>query len=124
MTSTKPKVQRKAFSEFDNRVASLRAPLSKDLRAQYKTRTATVRKGDTVIVTRGDYKGHEGKVSGIITSEMRITMEGVNMAKMDGTNKPVMISPSKVKVSKLDLSDKERKKAFETGAKCDKEDKL
>ncbi|MDD1776408.1 MAG: 50S ribosomal protein L24 [Candidatus Methanomethylicus sp.] len=117
MTSTKPKVQRKALSQFEERVAALRSPLSKDLRAQYKVRTAHVRKGDTVIVTRGDYKGHEGKVSGINTSEMRITMEGVNMAKMDGTNKPVMIPPSKVKISKLDFSDKERKKVFESGAK-------
>ncbi len=117
MTSIKPKVQRKAFSTFNKRVSTIRSPLAKDLRGQYKTRSVTVRKGDTVIVLRGDYKGHEGKVSGILTSDMKITIEGVNMAKMDGTNKPVSISPSKVKISKLDLSDKERKRAFEKGAK-------
>jgi large subunit ribosomal protein L24 len=117
LTSINPKVQRKAFSTFDKRVSTIRTPLSRDLREQYKTRTVTVRKGDTVIVLRGDFKGHEGKVSGIATSEMKITIEGVNMAKMDGTNKPVTISPSKVKISKLDLSDKERKRAFEKGEK-------
>jgi len=117
LTSIKPRVQRKAFSTFDKRVATIRSPLSKDLREQYKTRSATIRKGDTVIVTRGDYKGHEGKISGIITSDMKITVEGVNRAKMDGTNKPVTLSPSKVKISKLDLSDKGRKQEFEKGAK-------
>ena len=48
---------------------------------------------------------------------MRITVDGVNMPKMDGTNKPVMLLPSKVMVTKLDLSDKVRKESLEGSKK-------
>ncbi|KAJ1839369.1 60S ribosomal protein L26A, partial [Coemansia sp. RSA 486] len=37
--------------------------LSKDLRKKYEVRAIPVRKGDEVIVTRGQYKGREGKVA-------------------------------------------------------------
>ncbi|MCQ5377248.1 MAG: 50S ribosomal protein L24 [Candidatus Methanomethylicia archaeon] len=113
MKTTKPKLQRISQSSFAMRAKSMTAHLSKDLRDQYGRRSVGLRKGDTVTVTRGDYKGHEGKVSGIMTSEGRITIEGVTMKKMDGTTKPVMISPSKVMVTKLDLSDKDRKRRLE-----------
>lgn len=114
MTSIKPKFQRKALSEFSVKRKQIRAPLSKDLRSKYGKRTVSLRKGDTVLVTRGDYKGHEGKVSSVITSEMRITIEGVTAKKVDGTTIPVKISPSKVMVTKLDLSDKLRKSSFKS----------
>ncbi len=112
MPSIKPKNQRKMFNEPKIRKRQIRAPLSKDLRSKYGKRTASLRKGDTVTVTRGDYKGHEGKVASIDTSEMRITIEGVNTKKMDGTTIPVKISPSKVIITKLNLSDKKRKNSF------------
>lgn len=95
----------------------MRAPLSKDLVQEYNVRTVSVRKGDTIAVTRGDYKGHEGKVVTLIRNKMRITVDGINVAKMDGTSKPVRISPSKVVVNKLDLSDKRRKSYLEDRAK-------
>lgn len=112
MSSVKPKKQRKMLDEATYRKRQIRAPLSKDLRSKYGKRTVSLRKGDTVQVTRGDYKGHEGKVASVDISEMRITVEGVNAKKMDGTTIPVKISPSKVMVTKLDLSDKIRKDSF------------
>jgi len=117
LTTTKPKAQRKSYSEHSARVSSMRAPLSTDLRSQYSLRTVQVRKGDSVSVVRGDYKGHEGKVINVFSSKMRITVDGVNMPKMDGTNKPVMLLPSKVMVTKLDLSDKVRKESLEGSKK-------
>ena len=39
------------------------------------------------------------------------------MKKMDGTSKPVMMVPSKVMVTKLDLNDKVRKGALEGSKK-------
>jgi len=92
----------------------MRAPLSKELRERYGTRTVFLRKGDTVLIVRGDYKGHEGKVSSVDLSKMRITVEGVNMKKTDGSTRPVPIKPSKVIVTKLDLSDEKRKAIFES----------
>jgi large subunit ribosomal protein L24 len=117
LTSTKPKVQRKMNASLDRRVRMMRAPLSKDLSTQYGFKTAPLRKGDTVLVSRGDYKGHEGKVGSLIIPKMRITVEGVNIKKMDGTNKLVQISPSKVTITKLDLSDNRRKQLFESKSK-------
>ncbi|MDH5806547.1 MAG: 50S ribosomal protein L24 [Candidatus Methanomethylicaceae archaeon] len=92
----------------------IRAPLSKELREKYGFRSATVRKGDTVLVMRGDYKGHEGKVTSVNYSKNRITIEGINIKKADGSLRPVLIHPSKVMITKLDLTDKKRKEKFES----------
>ncbi|MGQ9759052.1 MAG: 50S ribosomal protein L24 [Candidatus Methanomethylicaceae archaeon] len=114
LVSIKPKAQRKALSK---RLKTIRAPLSEELREKYGTRTASLRKGDTVLIARGDYKGHEGKVSSVNLSKGRITVEGVTIKKMDGTTRPVPIKPSKVMIVKLDLSDKRRKAVFEARTK-------
>lgn len=92
----------------------MRAPLSKELREKYGFRTATIRKGDTVLVMRGDYKGHEGKVISVNYSKGRITIEGINVKKADGSLRPVPIHPSKVMITKLDLTDKWRRDKFES----------
>jgi len=113
LTSTKPKVQRKANHSREGKVAVMRAPLSKELSQQYGLKNVSIRKGDSVTVARGDYSGHEGKVISVLISKMRINVEGINMSKLDGTSKPVPISPSKVMINKLDLSDKKRKSFLE-----------
>jgi large subunit ribosomal protein L24 len=113
MTSIKPNIQRKSASSSSLKKGQMRAGLSKDLRAEYGVRGSSLRKGDTIRIAKGDYKGHEGKVSTIDLSSMKITVEGVQMSKMDGTKKSVSISPSQVTITKLDLSDKLRKKFFE-----------
>jgi len=116
LKSSKPKNQRLMVSR-GRKAGMIRAPLSSDLNMQYGIKTVSIRKGDTVSVTRGDYAGHEGKVVTVAMGSMRIVVEGINQPKLDGTNKPVLIPPSKVKVTKLDLSDKERKKFFDEIAK-------
>ncbi|MGC8935875.1 MAG: 50S ribosomal protein L24 [Candidatus Methanomethylicaceae archaeon] len=116
LTSIKPKVQRKP-QPLHRKKKTMRAPLSEALRERYGTRTAVLRKGDTVLIARGDYKGHEGKVSSVDLSKMRITVEGVTIKKTDGTTRPVPIKPSKVIITKLDLSDKKRKAIFESRIK-------
>ncbi|MCC6012979.1 MAG: 50S ribosomal protein L24 [Candidatus Verstraetearchaeota archaeon] len=98
---------------YHRRIKMMKAPLSKELREKYGIRSAIVRKGDTVLVMRGDYKGHEGKVLSVSLSKMRITIEGINIKKADGTLRPVWIHPSKVMITKLDLTDKKRKEKFE-----------
>ncbi len=113
MTSNKPSVQRKTASMAEGKQKRLTAGLSKDLRTEYGIRTSSLRKGDTVRIAKGDYKGHEGKVSSVDVASLRITVEGVQMSKMDGTKKNVMLSPSQVTLTKLDLSDKLRKKSLD-----------
>jgi large subunit ribosomal protein L24 len=113
VTTTKPNIQRKAAASAETKKGLMRAGLSKDLRSEYGVRGSSIRKGDTVRIAKGDYKGHEGKVSSIDLSGMKITVEGVQISKMDGTKKSVQIPPSQVTLTKLDLSDKFRKKNFE-----------
>jgi len=89
------------------------APLSRELRKQYGIRSLPVRTGDTVLIMRGDFKGHEGRVVKVDLKKLRIYVEGVTRKRSDGTTVYIPIHPSKVMITKLDLSDKERRKVIE-----------
>ena len=41
-----------------------------------------IKKGDTVLVISGNYKGKKGKVRKVITEDNRIIVEGINMRKV------------------------------------------
>jgi large subunit ribosomal protein L24 len=41
-----------------------------------------IKKGDTVLVLSGNYKGKKGKVRKVITEDSRIIVEGINMRKV------------------------------------------
>ncbi|MEM1538556.1 MAG: 50S ribosomal protein L24 [Candidatus Nezhaarchaeales archaeon] len=116
--SSKPSKQRLALIKAPKhkRRKLLSASLSKELKKQYGFRSLPVRKGDTVMVMRGDYTGHVGKVLKSIPETGRIHIEGVTMKKADGTEVFVPIAASKVVITKLDLSDELRKKAVERKA--------
>lgn len=89
------------------------APLSSELREKYGIKRVRVRKGDRVLIVRGSFKGHEGKVVGVDVKKVRIFVEGVNLTKADGTEVPFPIHPSKVVITELDLSDPLRKEKIE-----------
>jgi len=91
----------------------LSAPLSPELRAEYGTRSLPVRKGDTVVILKGDWKMKEGKVTRIDTKGMRIYIEGLTRERMDGSTVPIPIRPWNVMITKLDLSDPWRKRILE-----------
>ncbi len=40
-----------------------------------------IRKGDTVVVIRGEYKGRRGRVLRVFPADKRLVVEGVNMMK-------------------------------------------
>jgi large subunit ribosomal protein L24 len=80
---------------------------------RYYPRSAVVRKGDTVKIVRGSFAGHIGKVEAVDTRAMRITVDGATISKADGTQIASKIHPSNVIITRLDLSDPERKKKFE-----------
>jgi large subunit ribosomal protein L24 len=65
------------------------------------------------MVMRGDRKGSEGKITQVDRKKYRIFIEGANREKVDGTQIPVPIHPSKVMITRLNLDDKWRKKALE-----------
>ena len=84
------------------------ANLSKELRKKYAKRNFPLRKGDKVKVMRGKFSGKEGKVANVNLNRLRITIEGLQIQKKDGTKVNIYFNPSKVQIQELSLDDKER----------------
>jgi len=112
--TTKPKKQRKRLHQapLHERYRRFAAHLSPELKGSHNTGSVPVRTGDTVRVMRGDYRGLEGKVTGVDRKNYRVFVEGVTREKVDGTSTPVPIHPSKVMITRLNLDDKWRKEAL------------
>jgi large subunit ribosomal protein L24 len=84
------------------------APLSKELREEFGFRSLPVRRGDTVRILRGKFRGHEGKVIKVSLRKMRIYVEGITLKRSDGKEVPYPIHPSKVMIVDVDRSDERR----------------
>ena len=115
MKTTKPTKQRKRLyqASVNERYRRFSAPLSSKLKESHGTNSVPIRKGDTVMIMRGDRRNTEGKVTQIDTQKYRIFVDGANREKVDGTSIPVPIHPSKVMITRLNLDDKWRKKILE-----------
>ncbi|MCP8309642.1 MAG: 50S ribosomal protein L24 [archaeon] len=114
MSSKPSKVRKKLFkSPAYVRSKQFSSHLSDELYDKYKVRSLRVRKGDTVKIMRGEYKGIEGKVTGLDMKAGRITIEGVTREKIAGGTVPIKIHSSKVMIMSLNLDDKWRKDKLE-----------
>ena len=91
----------------------LTAPLSKEAIMKYGVKRFQLRVGDKVLVKKGKFKGHIGKIDGIDIRKMRISIEGVTRKKVDKSTVHVPLRPWNVEILELDLSDEKRKKALE-----------
>jgi len=88
----------------------------------YKIR---LKKGDTVMVTTGKYKGKTGKIVATHPSENKVTVEGINIVKKHV--KPNRANPQggiieitkPIWVSKVAIVDPSTKKASRIGFKLD-----
>ncbi|MDH5815593.1 MAG: 50S ribosomal protein L24 [Candidatus Nezhaarchaeota archaeon] len=110
-----PRKQRRLLYQAPNHVRHkmMSAHLSEELRKQYPFRSLPLRTGDVVTVMRGDHKGHTGKVIRLDHKKFRIYIEGLVRKKVDGSEVPIPIHPSKVEIIRLNLDDKWRKKIIE-----------
>lgn len=108
--SKQPEKQRKALytTPLHKRQKLVAALLSKELRKEHNRRSLPVRKGDTVKVMRGDFKGHSGKVIEVNLESRRIKIEGVTVRKSDGSERFYPLPPSNVMLTKLELKDEQR----------------
>jgi large subunit ribosomal protein L24 len=113
--SKKPRKQRKYLfnAPLHRRQKMMGARLSDDLQEKIGRRTLPLRKGDSVKVMRGDFKGHEGRVEKVDLKAYRVFVEGVNRSKADGTKRFYPISPSNLQILKLEGKDERRKKGTE-----------
>lgn len=91
----------------------LAAPLAKSLQQKYKKSNIPVRKGDTVKIVRGQFKGQRGKVEEVRLKQTRIAVAGVQQVRKDGSKAYYFIHPSKVIIEELVLDDKRRRAKVE-----------
>lgn len=109
--STQPRKERRAMFQAPTHVrrARVSSHLDEPLLLKYNTRSATVRKGDTVRVMRGEYAGTSGKVIEVDTRSGKVTVDGVTVTKADATQKPRPLDPSNLVITKLNLDDPKRR---------------
>ncbi len=113
--SMQPRKQRKRLynAHHAKRWKLMSAHLSPELREKYGIRSLPVRKNDVVFIMRGKYKKKRGKVVKVLPDKFAIHVEGIHGETASGTRYMVKIHPSNVMITKLDLSDKWRKRILE-----------
>jgi len=82
--------------------------LDAGLRKTHGVRSLAVRKGDTVKVVRGQYKGKTGKVDRIDLQYTKVFVAGISIVKKNGSKSLIPQEPSNLMITGLDLSDKKR----------------
>jgi len=112
--SKQPRKQRKYKANMPLHLKHklMSAHLSKELRAKYKRRSFPLKKGDTVKVTKGEFRGKTGKINIADLKKLRVAVEGLQKQKKDGTKVNVYFRPSNLIMTELNLEDKERDKAL------------
>lgn len=89
------------------------SPLSKDLRQKHGRKAVRPRVNDTVRITRGEFKGIEGKVTAVFASKGKLAVEGVTRDKTAGGTAAIPVDSSKVVITALVMDDKKRKAKLE-----------
>lgn len=92
-----------------------KAHLSKELREKYGYRTFGLRKGDTVKIMRGKFKGKSGVVEKVDGDNIYI--ENIKVEKQEGKMVNIPIHVSNIEITKLTLDDKKRKAKLEAKKK-------
>ena len=125
--SRQPRKQRKylANAPLSIKRKMISSNLNKGLREKYSRRTAVLRKGDEVRIMIGTFKGKESKVSKVDTKKMKVSLDGIQRTKKDGTKINVNFNASNLQIQSLNLDDKKRLKSLEkkTEVKETKENK-
>lgn len=118
-TSTQPRKQRKwlANAPIHRQRKMLGARLSNDLQEKYKRRSMPVRRGDTVKIIRGEFKGSIGEVTRVNPKSYKIYISGVTIKKANGRDVERAITPSNVLITELFMEDKERREMLERNIK-------
>ncbi|MBS3066372.1 50S ribosomal protein L24 [Candidatus Pacearchaeota archaeon] len=84
--------------------------LAKGLRKTYGIRSLTLRKGDEVKILRGKFNGKNGKINNVSLKRTRVTIEGIQNKKKDGTKINVYFHPSNLQIISIGSEDKKRLK--------------
>ncbi|HLD84075.1 MAG TPA: 50S ribosomal protein L24 [archaeon] len=110
-TSTQPRKQRKYRYNASGHLRQnmLSAHLDKVLRKETGRRSMKIRKGDEVVVTRGEFRKTRGAVTAVDMKALKIYVEGVKRKKGSGKEANVPVDPSNVSIVKIYRDDKKRR---------------
>lgn len=103
---------------------SISAKKAKNAAKPYKIR---LKKGDTVVVRSGKYKGKTGKISAVHPKDNKVTVEGINIVKKhvkpdrDHPQGAIVELTKPLWVSKLGIVEPTARKASRIGFKLDKD---
>lgn len=86
----------------------LNVMLSKDLKKKYGKNAIRVKKGDKIVVMRGQYKKKEGKVERVSVKNTKVYVTGIETLKKDGSKSLYALKPSNLQIIELNLDDKKR----------------
>jgi large subunit ribosomal protein L24 len=113
-SSKQPRKQRKFRynAPLHIRQKMVAAHLDKLLRKEYKKRSTPVRKGDEIVVMRGNFKNKKGNVTRVDLKKMKIYIDAIKVKKPSGQEVEKAIDPSNVKITRLNLDDRERIKVL------------
>ena len=117
MMSMKPRKQRKELynAPIHKKRKWIAAHLQENLLLKYDKRSVPVVKGDTVRVMRGSFRGHEDKIVRVNIKKRNVQIEGITMSKADGNKIAKPVHASNVIITKLNLTDKWRRRKLERG---------
>jgi large subunit ribosomal protein L24 len=91
--------------------------LSKQLRDKYGKRAVEPKKGDSVKILRGQYKGKTGKIERTNVKQGLVYITGIDITKKDGTKSLRPLQPSNMIITELSIDDKKRQNILSRGAK-------
>ncbi|MFH1054389.1 MAG: 50S ribosomal protein L24 [Candidatus Woesearchaeota archaeon] len=113
--STQPRKQRKYRYNAPLHVKQkfVKVHLSKDLRTKYGKRAAGLRKGDKVLISRGQFKKKTGKVERIDVKKTKVYITGIEIIKREGSKSLIPIDPTNLIIQELNLEDKKRIKKIQ-----------
>ena len=118
MTSRKPRTQRKRAANaplHTKRImpSSHLAPEIHDKSKAHLPRALPVRKGDTVRIMRGGFRGKEGKVVSVDRVHGTVVIEGITIEKVDEKKVARPLHASNLLIVRMDDTDPWRRRKFE-----------
>jgi large subunit ribosomal protein L24 len=113
--SRQPRKQRKYLANAPTHIRHkfISANLTKELRKKYGKRNFPLRKGDSIVIMRGEFKGKAGKIEAVDLKKLRVMIGGIYRTKKDGTKVSVYFDNSNLQIKELNMEDKKRINAIQ-----------
>ncbi|MBN1897053.1 MAG: 50S ribosomal protein L24 [Candidatus Aenigmarchaeota archaeon] len=124
ISSEQPRKQRKYRKNAPLHIKKkfLSVNLVPGLRERYGKRSMVIRKGDRVLVARGDLKGKTGAVERVDISREKVYIEGLKVKKVDGSEVQKPFRASNLQITDLKLDDKLRQAVIERSGSAVKDE--